>query len=397
MLYQNEKEKCVGCTACASVCPVKAIVMKPDEEGFLYPNVDEECCIHCGQCEKVCPVMNPAKKPEGKRRTFLVRTKDADILKQSTSGGFATPLAQWVLKNGGSVCAAAYDEEFRVVHRLFTGENADISSIRGSKYVQSDLGSSFQIVQSLLKDEKTVLFVGTPCQVAGLKGFLKKEYEKLITVDLVCHGVPSPKLWEKYRQYQQERFGAPIQSVSFRNKTYGYHSGTMKMTFANGKEYYASGRVDGMLKAFYSDVSSRPSCYACPMKGLERCSDFTIMEGWHASVLVPGLKDDDRGYTSVVVQSVKGLKALERLQDVYDCYEVDTQKAVELDGIMVENCAKSHPKRHDFYKELDKEPFPVHIQKFVPIRRKDYLLEGAKKYVYRIGVYRKVKKILKGK
>lgn len=378
-------------------CPVKAVSMAPDEEGFLYPQVDLQRCIHCGLCEQVCPVIHSPKRDPNKQRTFILRTRDSETLLQSTSGGFITPLAQWVLEEGGAVCGAVYDEEFRVVHRLFTGVDADISNIRGSKYVQSDLGDCFLRIQSLLNEGKKVCFIGTPCQVSGLKSFLQRNYESLITVDLVCHGVPSPKLWEKYCQYQQERFRSPISSVAFRNKTYGYHGGTMKIVFSNGKEYYASGRIDPMLKSFYNDVASRPSCYQCPMKGLDRCSDFTIMEGWHASVLVPGLKDDDRGYTSVIVQSEAGLKLLENLRERYECYEVDTRKAVDLDGIMVENNSPIHPKRAKFYQELSDTPLQRHIQNFTPIRRVDYLLEGIKKYVHHIGIYRMIKKLIKGK
>ena len=237
-------------------------------------------------------------------------------------------------------------------------------------------------------------FVGTTCQVSGLKSYLRKEYENLIAVDLVCHGAPSPKLWEKYLNYQKNEYHSDIEEISFRNKTYGYHSGTMTIRFSNGRVYNGSARVDYMLKSFFREIASRPICYECPFKKIERCSDFTIYDCWHASELVDGLKDDDKGYTNVIVQSKKGADVLIQIRDSYEMYPVDTQKAIELDGSMVLKSAVSHPKRSEYYKDLDSDTLPEHIQRFIPVTKKDLAIERSKILIYRLGVYQGLKSVL---
>ena len=399
MIKIEQKTKCCGCTACYNVCPKNAIVMQEDFEGFLYPRVVTEKCIDCGACEKVCPVIHTPIPSKWNRVSYALRVKNSeDILSTSTSGGFITPLAEHILNNRGMICAASYAEDFTIKHvwlEMSKGVGTVLKQIRGSKYVQSNLGDCFSEIKKNLEKDKTVCFIGTTCQVSGLKTFLKKQYEKLITVDLVCHGTPSPKLWSKYLSYQKEIYGSEITEISFRNKTYGYHSGTMRIHFENGKEYYGSARVDYMLKSFFREIASRPICYECPFKTLERCSYFTIFDCWSFSQLVAGLSDDDKGYTNVIVQSEKGARVLEELKNRYDIYPVNTNQAVKLDGIMVMNVAKPHPQRSEFYKELDKRTLPEHIQQFIPISKKDRIIEGLKLILYRLGIYGLIRKIVR--
>lgn len=392
MIEIINKTDCCGCTACANICPKDAIVMEPDFEGFLYPKVLADKCVDCGLCEKACPVMNKPEKTDDYLQSLVLRTKSDRVLESSTSGGFTTPLAEWVLGQGGVLCAAAYDQDFKVVHAIIDTPDA-IARTRGSKYVQSGLGDCFSRIKGLLKQDRLVCFVGTTCQVVGLKAFLGKEYEKLLTVDLVCHGTPSPKLWDKYLAYQKEQYGSEFSEIVFRNKTYGYHSGTMKIRFANGKTYYGSARVDPMLKSFFREIASRPICYQCPFKELERCSDFTIYDCWHASELVPGLKDDDKGYTNVIVQSQKGQSVLEQIKASYEIYPTDTETAVKLDGSMVRGSAIPHKDRGAYYKDLDRHTLPEHIAAFIPVSGKDRLIERCKEGVYRLGLYSALKKL----
>lgn len=388
MIQITKKEDCCGCTACANICPKDAIVMQPDEEGFLYPQVLADKCVECGLCEKVCPVANKICIDNRDPKTYVLRTKNEGVLRQSTSGGFVTPLAKWVLKQGGVICAASYDQDFKVVHTILeTPDEKKLARIRGSKYVQSDLCDCYSRIKEYLKQERMVCFVGTTCQVNGLKTFLGKDYQGLLCVDLVCHGTPSPKLWDKYLAHQKEKYGAQISEIAFRNKTYGYHSGTMKIAFANGKTYYGSARVDYMLKSFFREIASRPICYQCPFKTLERCSDFTIYDCWHAAQLVAGLKDDDKGYTNVIVQSEKGQDVLEQIKQNYEIYPADTHKAVELDGSMVLKSVVPHAKRAEYYQNLDQSTLPDHVQKFIPISSRDHLIERCKLTLYRLGIY----------
>ena len=240
MITITDKTKCSGCTACASACPKQCISMEPDFEGFLYPIVDTAVCIDCGLCNKVCPIESPIAVNESLLQSFAVRTKNLEVLKDSTSGGFFTPLAEQILSKKGVICAAAYDEDFTVKHLFIDGqedwESSDLHKFRGSKYVQSDVRGCYQKIECFLKEGREVCFVGMPCQVYGLKRYLRKTYSNLLTVDLVCHSTPSPKLWEKYLRYQKEQFGAPIKDISFRSKVFGYHSGGfMRITFETGK------------------------------------------------------------------------------------------------------------------------------------------------------------------
>ncbi len=396
MVNITDKSACCGCTACASICPKEAIKMAPDEEGFLYPSVDMNSCVECGLCDSVCPIQQKCESNTRKVESYVLRTKAENVLMNSTSGGFVTPLIEYVLEYNGIVCAAAYDKNFTVRHIFVNSNGGDrLDNIRGSKYVQSDLNDCYKRIKEYLEQNKMVCFIGTTCQVSGLKSFLRRNYEELITVDLVCHGVPSPKLWSKYLDYQKNKYHSEIREISFRNKTYGYHSGTMKICFSNGKTYFGSARVDYMLKSFFREIASRPSCYQCKFKTIKRCSDYTIYDCWHATQLVENLRDDDKGYTNVIVQSEKGKKILNQIRNQYELYPADTEKAVNLDGIMVKKSAIPHSKRKEFYKGIDGKTLPEQIQQFIPITWKDRLIEKSKIVLYKTGIFQSLKSALR--
>lgn len=389
MIRLEAKTDCCGCTACYAACPVSAISMEPDEEGFLYPQVNTDSCIGCGRCERVCPVLGTrASGAESKGEivsAYAARTRDNDVLANSSSGGFTTPLIDWVISNGGVVCGAAFDDRYRVCHRLFENEDA-AKSTRGSKYVQSEMGECFAQIKEQLRTGRQVCFIGTPCQVAGLKLFLQEEFLNLITIDVICYGVPSPWLWSKYLDYQMSSHHSAIKSVTFRNKTYGYHSSTMRIEFENGETYFGSARVDYMLKSFFKDVASRPICYECPFKALHHVSDITIFDCWHVSRLVEGLDDDDRGYTNVIIQSNIGRDALAEVEGLFELHPVDVARMIELDGDMALGCAKPHPLRPIFYEGLDSETIEEHVQRLLPVTKVDRLMERSKGLFHRLGL-----------
>jgi len=216
----KDKSKCCGCTACASVCPMDCIEMKEDMEGFLYPSVDKGKCIDCGACERVCPIQNPTKEVLQDQMGYLVQHKDEAVRLDSTSGGAFTAIATTVLEKGGVVFGAAYDESFHV-HHTYVEKVKDLAIFRNSKYVQSDLGNCFRQVREFLRNDRWVCFSGTPCQIEGLNKFLGKQYEKILLVDVVCHGVPSPLIWKKYLEYQGVVDKKP-DNIRFRDKYYGY-------------------------------------------------------------------------------------------------------------------------------------------------------------------------------
>lgn len=398
MIDVTDKAQCTGCTACASVCPHAAITMIADEEGFSYPRVSMDQCTGCGRCEDVCPVHKPAvHAPHQPRQGFLARHGDAAVLADSTSGGFFTAMAEWTFQQGGVVCAATYDDAFRVLH-AFAEQGDDLHRFRGSKYVQSDLNDCFPRTKALLEAGRVVTFVGTPCQVYGLKAFLGKAYAGLYTVDLVCHGVPSPKLWDAYLQYQQTKHRARVCDVSFRSKAYGYHSSTMKLVFENGREYKQGGKVDVFLRSFYADAASRPSCYACPYKVLERCSDFTIYDAWHAHQLLnEPRQDDDRGYTNIIVHTQRAARIMDQLPSL--CFsQVDVEQAIALDGAMVRRSATPHPTRKIFYQHLSAATIARQVQACIPVSRAAVLLRQARPALHHLGLLglvRKLKRALK--
>lgn len=383
MINIIDKKKCCGCTACENACPQKCIKMIEDREGFIYPQVDTQRCIECHLCEKVCPVLNPVNLPQDELKTYVVRDKRKDILKNSTSGGVFTSVMEYILLQRGVVYGVIMDDD-RVIKHIRVDDISDprLKMIPGSKYVKSEIRGIFQQVKRDLETSKVVCFSGTPCQVAGLKAFLRKDFENLITVDVVCRGNPSPLYWKRYVAYQEKRYGGRITEAKFRSKTYGYHSGSMRLSFANGKKYVGSVRVNLFLKAFFEDLCSRPSCYDCAFKHAHRVSDLTIYDCWHAGKLA-NLKDDDRGYTNVIIQSEKGRKLLDEIRQSLDVYETDTEKAIALDGIMVRNCVEWNDRRETFFDDLEQaDDLEQHCNKYFRISAKDHLIEGVKKYVY---------------
>ena len=399
MIQITDKTKCSGCTACMAACPKQCITMEADFEGFLYPVVDMDKCVNCGLCNQICPVETPLPVGKSLQESYVVRTKDKEVLKESTSGGMFTPLANLVLEHGGVVCAAAYDEEFVVKHQFLDGRNSwsdtDLAKFRGSKYVQSDVRGCFVQIKELLAQDRQVLFVGTPCQVYGLKAFLKKEYNNLLTVDFVCHGTPSPKLWEKYLQHQRNKYRAKIAKICFRSKMYGYHSGGfMQIEFENGKTYLASGRVDTMLLCFFKEVASRPICYKCPFKQRMRLSDITLYDCWNYAQLTEN-NDDDFGYTNVLIHSHKGKETISMLENHTVQITVSTDDAIKLNGTMMEHTPKQHPERSQFYAGMDACSLPEHVQKFLPISQKDYVIEYIKRMIYLVPALRKIRGIAK--
>ena len=193
----STKEDCCGCTACASICAKSAIEMVKDDEGFLYPHIDTEKCVNCGLCARVCPVKNNRVEKFTEQKAFIVRSHNEENVSASTSGGFFLPIAEWFIDQGGYVVGVSYDTNLNVVHKI-TNKKEELLDFRGSKYVQSNQTDTFSEIRKLLKSNKKVLYSGTPCQVAGLKQYLRGNDQNLWCIDVVCHGVPSPTLWEKY-------------------------------------------------------------------------------------------------------------------------------------------------------------------------------------------------------
>lgn len=388
----EEKKECCGCTACSSICPQECIRMTEDEEGFLYPVVERNRCIGCHLCEKVCPIKKEIL-PDSGRHAFVSRIKDEEVLMNSSSGGAFTALSRLAIAEGYMVYGGAYDKNFEVVHdRAVSNEEA--KKFRGSKYVQSHLGNVFQEIKVQLDKDKKVLFSGTPCQCAGLLSYLGKTYDNLLTVDFVCHAVPSPKVWRHYKEYLVRKYNSKIKNINFRSKVYGYHCSTMKIDMENGKTQKRGMNTDLFLKSFFFNVSCRPSCYDCHFKTVDRVCDITLFDCWNITRFVPEKKEDDRGYSAVICHNEKGSQFFEKAGVFMEIYDADTDLLIQYDGKYAVRSIDYTEKREVYFK-LVNEGYPIdEVTKMViPIKMKNLLMGKVKGLLHAVGLISFVQKI----
>ncbi len=338
MIEITNKRDCCGCEACRQVCPKGCIELVSDEEGFAYPQVDKATCIDCGLCERVCPVINP-HNPVKPLVAYAAKNKDEAIRHKSSSGGVFSLLAEKILSQDGVVFGAKFDEEWRVVHS-YAESVEQLAQFRGSKYVQSAIGDSYVKVEEFLKEGRKVLFSGTPCQVAGLKHFLRRDYDNLLAVEVVCHGVPSPKVWNDYliERRQEEGCGEDkITDVSFRDKTNGWKRYGVRMDFASHSRAILH-TEDTFMKGFLKNLTLRPSCYHCAAREGRSGADIALADYWGVWNIHEGI-DDDRGVGLVVVNTDKGAKWYNELREKIDDRVSDYSKAVVSNPCMIESVA----------------------------------------------------------
>lgn len=317
MIDIKEKKDCCGCSACVQRCPKQCISLYEDEEGFLYPKVDVDACIDCGLCEKVCPVLNQSDACEP-LEVYAAKNPNEQIRRESSSGGIFTLLAEHIIDAGGVVFGVKWNELFEAVH-AYTETKEGLAAFRGSKYVQSKVGETFKQAEQFLKDGRQVLYTGTPCQISGLKKFLRKEYENLLTVDIVCHAVPSPLVWRQYiEEYKLANDAIRINSINFRDKTFGWKNYHVSMSFVNTHNKNITKKQphddDVYFKGFLNHLFIRPSCYSCCAKHGRSGSDILIGDCWGIDSLRKGY-NDNKGCSIVCVNSAKGLKAAEVVLD----------------------------------------------------------------------------------
>lgn len=378
MINIVDKTNCCGCEACYNVCPKKSIEMKTDEEGFLYPQVNQNTCIDCGLCEKVCPIINcvPKKKNEN-QVAYLLQHKNDEICSESTAGGAFSGIASYVIEKGGIVFGVEMTEDYKVRHTSVETIE-DLRKFRNSKYVQSRISYIFQQVKTELKKGRMVCFSGTPCQVEGLRHFLGENYENLILVDVVCRAVPSPGVWDKYVQYEIQRKGE-LSSVKFRDKTLGYQYSTMEIKTKDGKTYRGGIENQPWLRMFFSGMIIRPSCTACKFRSRYRNSDFTIWDCF-TSYKYDKSFDERKGTTRVLVHSEKGKKIFANIESEFKCCEISSDNAVQNVTEMVKS-PEFHTKRAEFFSEFHILKMSLLIKKYFPVTLKLKL----KKYV-RLGL-----------
>ena len=351
MIIIKEKKDCCGCTACVERCPCHCIIMQVDEEGFMYPIVDKDKCIQCNLCNTVCPIINQ-KNPQLPKEVYAAKINDANIVLNSSSGGLFSVLSEAVILKGGVVFGARFNKEWNVIHD-YAETKEGIKAFQGSKYVQSDIGICFLKAEQFLKEGRIVLFSGTPCQISGLKYFLRKEYDKLVTISIICHGVPSPGVWNAYKEQipkalvskvRSFRYGQPsITSINFRDKTDGWRNYSFSVSGENEnggcklKEYH---QKNIYLRGYLHNLYLRPSCFSCPARKGKSGADIQLGDYWGVLRRNPSFYDS-KGVSLVLIYSEKGRRLFNEINaiktaisydDVLDCninVECDEEQPIE--------------------------------------------------------------------
>lgn len=351
MIQILDKYNCCGCSACASVCPEQCITMNEDNQGFLYPEVDINTCVNCGLCEKICNELHPfeERKPQ---QVLAAINKNEHIRLRSSSGGIFHILAEKTIREGGVVFGARFDENWQVLID-YAEDLKSIEAFMGSKYVQARVGNAYIDVKRFLAEGREVLFSGTPCQVAGLHKFLRKPYDNLVTVDFICHGTPSPKVWRMYLDSVIKNIQG-ISRIEFRNKANGWKNFCFSLRYNKEDDtvsMLSPSHENHYMKAFLQDIILRPSCYDCKAKGCSSQSDITIADFWGINTIFPDM-DDDKGTGLVFINTDKGNAALDFTQ--LNVSETTYERIKPLNPACYRS-PKIHPKRKEFFERLDDE------------------------------------------
>lgn len=358
---------CCGCGACEQVCPVNCISMFENSEGFLIPHKILDQCIQCGRCETVCPVLNKREPDIAAKNCYMCRTQDKQLLDKSSSGGVFTHLAETILDSGGIVFGAAFDEEWGV--KMVGIENKEsLALLRGSKYVAASVGHTYAEALRAIKADRWVLYTGTPCQIAGLTHFLRKDYEKLLKVDIMCHGVPSPMVWKRY--LKDLATDNRVKSISFRSKTFGWNRYALKVEGEKGVLIHEPNDENIYMRGFLDNLYNRTSCSKCPARGFNNGSDMTIGDYWELESQHPE-SFDNKGMSLVVVHSSRGE---EWRKMIADCVVME---AVDFQGVLLSgnhgtlwHSAAAHYGRDYFFRHLvESKPISKQIEKALRLEK----------------------------
>ena len=371
MIQITDKEKCTGCCACVDICGHKAISLKTDIEGFWYPEVDESKCTNCGLCDKICPELHitELKKNDSPKplNTYAAIHKRMDIRWDSTSGGIFSALAEKMYNEGGYVSGAIYNEDFSVRNYISPNQE-DLSKLRSSKYLQSKAEGLYKEIRTLLNKGEKVLACGTPCQMAALRSFLRKDYENLIIVDFICRGVNSPKVYRKYLDSLERKFGGKVVYVKAKNKELGWRNLTRKVVFDNGQVYYGIRMEDDFRRGYHTNVFCRPSCYVCQYKGFPRMADITIADYWGIEKIDKNL-DNNIGTSMVLCNSLKGKQYFESVKEMLEWKETSFESILPGNLALIKPIEQAKINREEFFKDLDNGTFEEVTQKYFPLRK----------------------------
>ena len=383
----NNRDHCMGCSSCSQRCPTQCISMLPDSEGFLVPVIDQSRCTDCGQCRKACPVYqsmenneisitstNPLIEP----KVYAAWSLDEAIRLKSSSGGLFSVLAEDCIKKGGTVFGAAFDDDF-TVHHVGITEITELDSLRRSKYVQSAIDGSYRQAETLLKKGTPVLFAGTFCQIAGLMTFLGRDYPSLLTLDMACHGAPSPKVWSLYLDQLKAQFSSDIKAISFRDKRDGWLKYCMKIDFMNGQTYSDSAFKETFFLGYGKNLFSRKSCSDCHFRYPHAKADITLADFWGIDKLSGIDVSENKGVSLLLIHTPKGEAALKKIEEDIFLQERSFKEAVTGNPRITTSCRM--PKaRAKFFKEIN------YGKSFYKIQQK---------YMSQSGLRQRLKRVLK--
>lgn len=390
LIVIRDKKDCCGCGACRNVCPQKCIRMEYDKEGFAYPQADSARCIECGLCEKACPILQwQPKQSELKQSAFVVQNKDATVHRQSTAGGAFTGIAEYVIDQGGVVFGVEMGKD-HVVHHTCVRSKEELYRFRGSKYVQSDTQDTYSQVKENLEEGRLVCYSGTPCQIEGLRGYLRgKPYENLILVDVVCRAVPSPGIWKQYIGMEESRHG-PVESVCFRDKALGYQYSTMVLK-TKTEEFRDGIESQPWLRMFFSGMIIRPSCTACKFRTPSRNSDFTIWDCYNVYDFDRNL-DDRVGTTRVLLHNDKARKIFDQIKTGFVYQEVAVQQAIR--GVKeMQKSPECPPNRDAFFRMVKEAGVETALQRYFPITWKVRMKKYGRLALNKMGLDRMIKRL----
>jgi len=388
-----EAERCTGCAACEAVCPKGAIRMREDAEGFLRPQVEREACVRCGRCETVCPSLHPQGKKRGEVFAAIHRTEEERM--RASSGGVFFALAEAVFRTGkGAVCGAVYTESFDVTHRI-AESIGEVRPMQGSKYIAGRQEDCIRRTAELLKAGRTVLWTGTPCQIAGVSAAIRtlcteEERSRLILVDILCHGLPSPKIWAAYRKRREAAKGSRIVSVNFRNKERGWSRQALELNYADGSRYLAGNEDDPYYVLYFANVMLRPSCYSCPYADRERISDLTIGDYWGNEDAKQPAPDREKGVSLVLVNTGKGKAFLKNCESL-ELFPGDEKSAYQ----PLFDAPSARPaSRETFWQCVREEGESAAIRRFGRLSAKQKLIKKViAPLTKRLGIYKLAQKV----
>ncbi len=357
--YLNEMN-CMGCKMCGDLCPKQAITFKINEEGFWYPEVDEEKCIKCGLCVKRCPEQNMPGNHCFMPEVYAAWVKDDDIRAKSTSGGMYYVFAKNIIDNGGYIVGSQYGEDWKSANHEIYNSYEGLEKLIGSKYFQSDTEGIYNKVKEKLDNGETVLFSGCPCQSAALQSFLNKDYDNLITFDFICRGINSPKVFHKYVSDLEKKYGSKVKKVRLRDKSKGWESLGNTIEFENGEKFYADKNDDYYVKGFSSEnLYMRPSCVECKFKGLPRISDISAGDFWG----IEGQAENEvfKGISVLMINSKKGKKFFDKIIP-YIVYEMKDIKDAVSKNPCILYCVPKGRNRRMFFDNFEKMSFAENVE-----------------------------------